>query len=163
MPKSRANRGPTEGPRTPELKTRHHMRTSNEQLNREAGTPYRNRRPANRARKRQGGADARRSRRSSTKEADSPSKAEGHSRTPAPDAEATTTTLFYDCSQCYRRKWGSSTPHRGKSYCSNISETTGGWGTATVTTTSRISRLARQPLSPYRKWTEERSDRFSDH
>ena len=47
----------------------------------------------------------------------------------------------------YRRKWGSSTPHRERSYCSNISETTGGRATATVTTPSCISRLARQPLS----------------
>ena len=40
-----------------------------------------------------------------------------------------------------------------------ISETTGGWATATVTTPSRSSRLARQPLSPYHEQTEERSDR----
>ena len=62
----------------------------------------------------------------------------------------------------YRRKWGSSTPHRERSYCSNTSKTTGGWATATGTTPSRISRLARQPLSPYRERTEERSDRFCD-
>ena len=99
MPESRANRGPTEGPRTPELETRHHMRTSNERLDRAIGTPYRDRRSANRARKRQGGADARRSFRNSTKGADSPSKAEGHSRIPAPDAEATAATLLYDRSQ----------------------------------------------------------------
>ena len=44
-----------------------------------------------------------------------------------------------------------------------ISETTGGWATVTVTTPSRSSRLARQPLSPYRERTEERSDRTHDH
>ena len=53
--------------------------TSNERLDRVVGTPHRDRRPANRARKRQGGADARRSLRSSTKAADSPSTAGGHS------------------------------------------------------------------------------------
>ena len=90
---SKSNWGSTEGPRTPELETRHHQRRSNERLDRAVGTPHRDRRPANRARKRQGGADARRS---STKVADSPSKAEGHSRTPAPDAEA---TLHYDRSK----------------------------------------------------------------
>ena len=83
----------------PELETRHHLRTINERLDRAAGTPYRDRQPANRARKRQGGADARQSLRSSTKVADSPSKAEGHSRTPAPGAEATAATLHYDRSQ----------------------------------------------------------------
>ena len=50
----------------------------------------------------------------------------------------------------YRQKRGSSTPHRDRSYCSHTSETTGGWGTTTVPTPSRNSRLARQPLSPYR-------------
>ena len=39
-----------------------------------------------------------------------------------------------------------------------ISKTTGGWATATVTTPSRSSRLARQPLFPDRERTEERSD-----
>ena len=99
LPESRANRGPTEGPRKPELETRHHLQTSNERMDREVGTPYCDRRPANWSRKRQGGADARRILRSSTKVADSPSKAEGHSRTPPPDAEATAATLHYDCSQ----------------------------------------------------------------
>ena len=80
-------------------KTRHHLWTSNEWPDRAVGTRHRDRRPANWARKRQGGADARWSLRSSTKEADSPSKAEGHSRTPAPDAEATAVTLHYDRSQ----------------------------------------------------------------
>ena len=55
------------------------LRTSNEGLDHAAGTPHRDRRPANQARKRQGGADARRSLRSSTNAADSPSTAEGHS------------------------------------------------------------------------------------
>ena len=82
------------------------MRTSNERLDRAVGTPHRDRRPANRAQKRQGGADARRSRRSSTKGANSPSKAEGHSRTPAPDAEATAATLFYDRSQRLQEEMG---------------------------------------------------------
>ena len=49
------------------------VQTSNERLDHAAGTPHRDRRPANRARKRQGGADARRSLRSSTNAADSPS------------------------------------------------------------------------------------------
>ena len=44
-----------------------------------------------------------------------------------------------------------------------ISETTGGWATATVTTPSSSSRLARQPLSPYRERTEEKSNRTSGH
>ena len=75
------------------------LQTSNERLDRAAGPPHRDRRPANRARKRQGGADARRSLRSSTKAADSPSTAGGHSWTPAPDAEATAATLYYDRSK----------------------------------------------------------------
>ena len=55
------------------------LRTSNERLNRAAGTPHRNRQAPIRARKRQGAADARRSRRSSTKVVDSPPTAGGHS------------------------------------------------------------------------------------
>ena len=55
------------------------LRTSNERLDHAAGTPHRDQRPANRARKRQGGADARRSLRSSTNAADSPATAGGHS------------------------------------------------------------------------------------
>ena len=43
-----------------------------------------------------------------------------------------------------------------------ISETTGGWATATITPPSRSSRLARQPLSPDRERTEERSDSTRD-
>ena len=50
----------------------------------------------------------------------------------------------------YRRKWGSSTPHIERRHCSHTSETTEGWGTTNVPTPSRISRLARQPHSPYR-------------
>ena len=55
------------------------LRTSNERLDHTAGTPHRDRRPANRAWKRQGGADARRSLRSSTNTTDSPSIAGGNS------------------------------------------------------------------------------------
>ena len=58
-------------------------RATNDLIERQA-RPHSDRWPANRARKRSGGADARRSLRSSTKVADSPSKAEGHSRTPLP-------------------------------------------------------------------------------
>ena len=50
----------------------------------------------------------------------------------------------------YRRKWGSSTPHIERRHCSQTSETTEGWRTTNVPTPSRISRLARQPHSPYR-------------
>ena len=45
MPESKANRGPTEVSKSPELETRHHMRTSNERLDRAVGTPYCNRLP----------------------------------------------------------------------------------------------------------------------
>ena len=68
LPESRANRGPREVPRSPELDTRHHMRTSNDDDHRAVGTPYRDLRPgepgieATRRRRRQ-----RQSRRSSTK------------------------------------------------------------------------------------------------
>ena len=92
LPESRANKGPTEGPRTPELELA-------PLADRALFTPHRDRRPANRARKRQGGADARQSRRSCTQVVDSPSKATGHSQTLAPDAEATAATLHYDRSK----------------------------------------------------------------
>ena len=65
---SRANRGPREDPRSPELDTRHHMRTTNDDDHRAAGTPYRDRRlgePGTEATKRR--RRQRRSRRSSTK------------------------------------------------------------------------------------------------
>ena len=61
MPESRANRGPTEVPRSPELETRHHMRTSNERLDRAVGTPYRDRWPG------EPGTEATRRRRRQTK------------------------------------------------------------------------------------------------
>ena len=61
--------------------------------------PQRERQPANRARKRQGGADARHCRRSSTQVVESPSKAAGYSLTPALDAEATAANLGYDRSK----------------------------------------------------------------
>ena len=55
---------------------------------------------ANRARKRQGGVDARdKAVEAALEGAAFPSKAEGHSRTPAPDAEVTAATLLYDRSQ----------------------------------------------------------------
>ena len=50
----------------------------------------------------------------------------------------------------YRRKCGSSTRHIERRHCSHTSETTEGWGTTNVPTPSHISRLARQPHSPYR-------------
>ena len=59
-------------------------------------TPQRDRRPANRPRKRQGGVDTRHRRRSSTHVVESPSKAAGHSVTFALDAEATAANLGYD-------------------------------------------------------------------
>ena len=49
----------------------------------------------------------------------------------------------------YRWKLGSSTPHIERRRCSHTTETTEGWGTPTVPIPSRISRLARQPNSPY--------------
>ena len=49
----------------------------------------------------------------------------------------------------YRQKLGSRTPHIERRHCSHTSETTEGRGTTTVTTPSRISRLAHQPRSPY--------------
>ena len=103
-PESQKNRGPIEDPKTSPLEPWHHKRTSNERRDRAAGTPHRDRRRVNRARKRQGGADARLSLRSSTKVADSPSKAEGHSRTTAPDAEATAATLSMTAPSNYRQK-----------------------------------------------------------
>ena len=106
LPESRANRGPTERPRSPKLETWHHMRTSNERLDRAVGTPYRDRRPGEPGMEATRGTDARRSRWSSTKGADSPSKAEGHSRTPAPDAKATAATLLYDRSQWLQAEMG---------------------------------------------------------
>ena len=62
-------------------------------------TPHHDRRPVNRARKRQGGTDARHSRRTSTQVVESPSKAAGYSLTLALDAEATPANLGYDRSK----------------------------------------------------------------
>ena len=87
---------PTAGPRTPELD--HDTasgRATNDQIEHQK-TPQRDRRPANRPRKRQGGAEARPSLQSSTHVVESPSKAAGYSLTPALDAEATTANLGYD-------------------------------------------------------------------
>ena len=160
---SRANRGPTEGPRSPKLETRHHMRTSNERLDREVGTPYRDRRPG------EPGTEATRRRRRQKKPSKQHQKGlilhlkqKGTAESPLRMQKQPQLPYSMTAPSDYRRKWGSSTPHRERSYCSNTSETTGGWETATVPTPSRISRLARQPLSPYRERTEERSDRISD-
>ena len=153
MPESRANRGPTEDPRTPELETRHHMRTSNE-VTRSSGRHALSRPPAGRAGRTGHGSD---------KEAQTPDEAfeaapkglilhlkqKGTAEPPLRMQKQPQLPYSITAPSDYRQKWGSSTPHRERSYCSNTSETTGGWGTAAVTTPSRISRLARQPLSPY--------------
>ena len=73
-------------------------RATNDQIERQE-TPQRDHRPANRARKRLGGADTRHSHRSSTQVVESPSKAAGYSLTLALDAEATTANLGYDRSK----------------------------------------------------------------
>ena len=80
---------PTEGPRTPELDLGTTSgRATNDQIERQE-TPQRDRRPVNRPRKRQRGADAR----SSTQVVESPLKAAGYSLTLALDAEATAANL----------------------------------------------------------------------
>ena len=95
-PESQGNWRPTAGPRTPEL---NHGTTSrratNDQIERQE-TPQCDRWPAKWPRKRQGGADARHSHRSSTHVVESPSKAAGYSLTLALDAEATSANLGYD-------------------------------------------------------------------
>ena len=97
LPERRANRGPTEVPRSPELETRHHMRASNERLDR-SGRHALTRPPPGRTRH---GSDKETQTpdeavEAAPKGADSPSKAEGYSQTPAPEAKATAATLIYD-------------------------------------------------------------------
>ena len=60
--------------------------------------------------------------------ADSPSKAEGHSRTPLRIQKQPQLLYTMTAPSNYRQKRGSSTPHRERSYCSHTSETTGGGG-----------------------------------
>ena len=109
---------------------------ANEQLDRAVGTPYRDQR----------------TRHGSDKEAQTPDKAfeaapkglilhlkqKGTAEPPLQMQKQPQLPYSTTAPSDYRRKWGSSTPHRERSYCSNTSETTGGWGTATVTTPSRI-------------------------
>ena len=76
------------------------MRTSNDDDIEQQARPIATAGWANRARKREGGVDARdEAVEAAPKGAASPSKAKGHSRTPAPDAEATAATVLYDRSQ----------------------------------------------------------------
>ena len=125
-------------------------------------TPHRDRRPANRPRKRRGGADARHSRRSSTQVVESPSKAAGYSLTLALDAEATAANLGYDRSKKLQAEMRKQHSPKERRHCSHISEITEGWGTKNDSTSYRNSRLARQPPSRYRKRTEESSGCLHD-
>ena len=149
MLESRMNWRPTEGPRTPELDLGTTSgRATNDQIERQE-TPHRDRRPANRARKRQGGADARHSRRSSTQVVESPSKAAGYSLTLALNAEATAANLGYDHSKEPQAEMRKQHSPKERRHCSHISEIKEGWGTKNVPTSYRNSRLARQPPSRY--------------
>ena len=159
---SRGNWRPTEGPRKPELDlSTTSGRATNDQIERQE-TPHRDHRPANRPRKRQGGADARHSRRSSTQVVESPSKATGHSLTLALDAEATAANLGYARSKKLQAEMRKQHSPKERRHCSHISEITEGCGTKNVPTSYRNSRLARQPPSRYRKRTEESSVRLHD-
>ena len=95
-PESRGNWRPTEGTRTPELYLGTTSgRATNDQIERQE-TPQRDRRPANQPWKRQGGADARHSHRSSTHVVASPLKAACYILTHALNAETTAANLGYD-------------------------------------------------------------------
>ena len=179
MPESRANRGPRELTRSPELDTQHHMQTSNDDDHRAVGTPYRDRQlgelgtEATRRRRRQ-----RRNRRSSTKRGCFPHPKQKGTAEPPPRMQkqpqlpySMTAPRDEDPQQVHKKPGGARTTggnaeaalptNRGVT-AAYISETTGGWVIATVTTPSRSSRPARQPLSPDRERTEERSDRTRD-
>ena len=158
------------------------MRTSNDDDHRAVGKPYRDRRlgePGTEARRRrrrqrrEGGADARDEAVEATpKGAASPSKAEGHSRTPAPDAEATVATRFQERGprQVHKNLEGpEQQAEMLKQHSPQIEESLQHTfqrqreaGQKQVTTPSRSSRLACQPLSPDREQTEERSDHTRD-
>ena len=132
---------------------------SNEQLHQAVGTPYRDRRPGKL------GKEATRRRRRQTKPSKQHQKGlilhrkqKDTAKPPLRMQKQPQLPYSMTAPSDYRRKWGSSTPHRERSYCSNTSEKMRGWATAAFPTPSRISRLARQPLSPYCERTEERTD-----
>ena len=149
---------------SPDLEIRHHVRTSNDDdIEREA-RPIATVGRANRARKRQGGADARdEAVEAAPKGAASSSKGRRAQLTPRSGCRSNRSypTLWLLPVITGRNVEAAHPTKRGVT-AANISETTGGWATATVTTPSRSSRLARQPLSPYHERTEERSDRPHD-
>ena len=106
------------------------MRTSNERLDQAVGTPYRDRRLG------EPGTEAARRRRRQTKPSKQHQKGlilhlkqKGTAKLPLWMQKQPQLPYSMTAPSNYRRKWRSSTPHRERRYCSNTSETNGGWTT----------------------------------